>query len=226
MAAAARQYSLGLAPPPARLARADFVTAASNASALDMLTRWNDAAEPLLAIVGPAGSGKTHLLHILAETTGAAVRGSTDLNELSQSPGGLSIVDDAQGLSPRALLSLVEGAREAGARMALAGKGDPLGWAQGLRDLATRLAAATRIDLAEPDEALLQSVILKLLRDRQLRAGPDLAAYATARLPKTFAAAEAFVAAIDAASISEAAPVGLRLARAVIANLSEAPQPA
>ncbi len=226
MAAAARQYSLGLAPPPARLTRADFVTAASNASALDMLTRWNDAAEPLLVIVGPAGSGKTHLLHILAETTGAAVRGSIDLKDLTQPSGGLSIVDDAQGLSPRALLSLIEGAREAGARLALAGDGDPLGWAQGLRDLETRLAAATRIDLAEPDEALLQSVILKLLRDRQLRAGPDLAAYATARLPKTFAAAEAFVAAIDAASISEAAPVGLRLARAVIANLSEAPQPA
>lgn len=206
MSSAARQFALGLAPPPARLAREDFVLAESNAAALDTLLRWSGANEPLLVIAGPAGSGKTHLLNILA----GLMREGVD-----------AAIDDAHRIDARALLALVEGAREKGERLALAGEGDPLDWAQGLRDLETRVSAGTRIDLAEPDEALLQAVILKLLRDRQLRAAPELASYATARLPKTFAAARTFVAALDAASIAEGSPVGLRLARTVIANLSE-----
>lgn len=215
---AARQFSLGLTPAPARLTRQDFVVADSNAAALGTLYSWRASAEPLLVIAGPAGSGKSHLLSILADLGGAA----TD----DADAGGVSIVDDAMTLAPRALLALIERARETGARLALAGKGDPLDWAQGLRDLETRLGAAARIDLGDPDEPLLQAVILKLLRDRQLRAAPDLAAYATARLPKTFAAARDFVNAMDAASIAEGVPIGVRLAKGVIANLSEEPQPA
>ena len=225
MSSAARQYPLGLEPPPARLTRRDFVVAQSNAAAFDTLLRWIDAAEPLLVIAGPPGSGKTHLLSILGEMTGAGVE-AAETGSAACADGGLLIVDGAETLAPRRLLSMIERARETGARLALAGEGEPPDWAQGLRDLRTRLGAAARIDLGEPDEALLQAVILKLLRDRQLRAGPSLAAYAAARLPKTFAAAQAFVAAIDAASIASGAPVGLRLARGVIANLSEEPPPA
>jgi chromosomal replication initiation ATPase DnaA len=227
MTAAARQYSLGFAPALARLSRRDFVVAQSNAPALETLLAWLASTDQLLVVAGPPSSGKTHLLHILGEATGDAVEAARDMVAVRTQRGRIAIVDGAgaQG-SPRALLSLIERAREAGARLALSGAGDPASWAQGLRDLETRLAAAARIDLADPDEALLQAVILKLLRDRQLRAGADLAAYAAARLPKTFAAADAFVAAMDAASIAEGAPVGLRLARTVIANLSEEPQPA
>ncbi len=206
--APARQIALALAPSPARLSRCDFVVASSNERALETLLQWRASTEPLLVIAGPAASGKTHLLHILAEDSDSEIAAVDGI-----SAGG----------DPLRLLSIIEHARETGARLALAGRGNPREWAHGLRDLETRLAAAARIDLVEPDEALLQAVILKLLGDRQLRAGPGLAAYATARLPKTFAAASAFVAAIDAASIANKAPIGLPLARSVIANLSEEP---
>ncbi len=223
--ASARQYSLGLEPAPARLARRDFVVSESNAAALETLLQWSASAEPLLIVAGPQASGKTHLLHILAETAGAFVEGAG--GGLRPLIGSLRIVDDIPaGLAPLTILTRIEQAREKGEKLALAGKGDPLSWSQGLRDLETRLGAATRIDLVEPDEALLQAVIVKLLGDRQLRAGRDLATYAAARLPKTFAAAQAFVASLDAASIAGGSPVGLRLARGVIANLSEEPQPA
>lgn len=206
-----RQIPFGLEPPSPRRSRKDFVTAASNVEVLAMLDRWRMSNEPLLVITGPPASGKTHLLQILAD----AARGE------------IGIVDDADRLSdPRRLLLMIEQARESGARLAIAGRGDPGDWAQGLRDLRSRLFAAARIGLAEPDDVLMQAVILKLLKDRQLRAGPEIAAYAAARLPGTFAAAESFVAAIDAASIAAAAPVGVKLARIVIANLSEEPRPA
>jgi len=225
--AAARQYSLGLSPPPVRLARKDFVVADSNHSALEHLLGWHAASEPLLVIAGPEASGKTHLLHILAETSGGEVVDFDAARSGRTVAGAIEIVDRVSGsFPPGGLLSLIERSREAGRRLAIAGEGDPKDWAQGLRDLETRLGAAVRIDLVEPDEALLQAVIAKLLGDRQLRARADLVAYATARLPKTFAAAQAFVAGLDARSIAEGAPAGLRIARTVIANLSEEAQPA
>lgn len=210
-AEAGRQFALGLDPPAPRRSRQDFVVAPANSLALETLDRWRASAEPLLVISGPAASGKTHLLHILADDSG----------------DGVLMLDDAhRSEDPHALLSVIEEARERGERLAIAGRGDPAAWAQGLRDLQSRLAAATRIDLCEPDDALLQAVILKLLKDRQLRAAPELAAYAAARLPRTCAAAEAFVVALDAVSIAEKTPIGLKLARNVIANLSEEPHPA
>jgi chromosomal replication initiation ATPase DnaA len=218
MTSAVRQYSLGLAPPPARRSLKDYVVAESNAAALDMLTRWWNSAETVLVISGPPGSGKTHLLNILTEAADEPA-GRTN-------SGSLTIIDDANRRLPRDLLAQFETARETGARLALGGSGDPRSWAQGLRDLETRLGAATRIDLTEPDDALLRAVITKLFRDRQLRAKDDLAAYAAARLPKTFAAANAFVDSVDAASIAQGAPLGLRLAKRVIDNLSEEPLPA
>lgn len=225
--ALARQYSLGLSPPPARLSLKDFVVADSNRAALETLKRWHGSAEPLLVIAGPEASGKTHLLHILADTSGGEVVDFDTAASTRGFGGAVQIVDRISGgAQPSALLSLIERARETGRRLALAGKGEPQDWAQGLRDLETRLGGAVRIDLVEPDEALLQAVIAKLLGDRQLRAGADLVAYATARLPRTFAAAQAFVAGLDASSIAEGAPAGLRIARAVIANLSEEAQPA
>ncbi len=210
-AAAVRQIALGLEPPAPSRSRGDFVVSSTNEHALATLDRWRASAEPLLVVAGPPASGKSHLLQILADEAGS----------------GVVILDDAdQGDDPRVLLSLIEEAREKGERLALAGRGDPADWAQGLRDLRSRLTAAARIDLVEPDDALLQAVILKLLKDRQLRAGPELAAYAAARLPRTCAAAGAFVAALDEASIALGAPIGLKLAGAVIANLSEEPRPA
>ncbi|OFX05994.1 MAG: hypothetical protein A3E78_01410 [Alphaproteobacteria bacterium RIFCSPHIGHO2_12_FULL_63_12] len=191
---------------PPRLTREAFVVSASNERALKALDAWRLTAENLLVICGPKGSGKTHLTGILQR----------DLGEVS-------VHDDMPaGLSPAELLRLIEKAREQGGRMVLAGRGDPREWAAGLKDLETRLNAAVRITLLEPDEALLRAVILKVFTDRQLRAPETIADYAAPRLPKTFAAAQAFVAALDALSIEKGQPIGLKLARQAVANLSEA----
>jgi len=205
----ARQIVLDLPALAPRMTREAFVVSASNAAALATLDAWTASGEPLLTICGPAGSGKTHLLQILVrESAGDRLLAIDDIDRTDE---------------PQELLALVEQARSEGKRVALAGRGAPAAWSAGLKDLETRLNAAPRIALVEPDEALLRAVILKLFRDRQLKTAPSVADYAVKRLQKTFAAAQAFVGALDAASIEKGGPAGLKLAREVVANLSEEP---
>lgn len=207
----ARQIVLDLPASPPRLTREAFLISASNEAALATLEGWKKSSEPLLVICGPAGAGKTHLAGILA-------------CEMRDAATPVSIIDDADRLLPAGdILAAVESARAGGARLVLAGRDDPRDWAGGLKDLETRLGAAPRITLLEPDEALLRAVILKLFRDRQLKANEAIADYAVQRLPKTFAAAQRFVGALDAASIEKGKPVGVKLAREIVANLSEEP---
>lgn len=201
-----RQIVLDLPAKPPRMTRAAYVLSASNEAALKTLDAWRASGEFALAISGPEGSGKTHLLNILKSECGWDV----------------SVIDDADAAGgAHLLLAEFERARETGSRIAIAGRGDPAEWAAGLIDLRTRLAAAPRIALAEPDEELLRAVMTKMFADRQLRAPEQIAGYAAPRIEKTFAAAERFVAALDALSIEKGAGISVKLAREALANLSE-----
>lgn len=209
------------------MTRETFVVAGSNEIAVRAGATFVRSEEPLLVICGEAGVGKTHLARLLAEEASAPILRAVDLPDQFPSNGEFWFVDDvAVDLPPANMLSLIDGASANRGRLALIGRGDPAGWAGGLKDLETRLNGAPRIALVDPDEALLRAVMTKLFRDRQLNAPDAVVDYAAPRLRKTLAAAAAFVSAIDAASLERAKPIGLKLARSVIANLSEEPSAA
>ena len=69
----AKQLTLDLALPPPTYRREDFIVADGNREALAWLDRWPDWPAPALALGGPPGCGKTHLAHIWATRTGAAI---------------------------------------------------------------------------------------------------------------------------------------------------------
>ncbi len=219
-----RQLALDVAALKPRYGRADFEIGVSNRAAISAVDAFVKAREPALAICGPTGAGKTHLAHILAAENGGAVLDASAVSDLSAEKGGLVVVDNAELFAdPKQLLALVENSRAAGAKLALAGRGRPAAWAKGLEGLATRLEAMTRASLEEPDEALMRAVIGRRIIERQWRAREGVAAYAAPRLPRTFAAAAAFVDAVGAAAIAAGTPINLPLARKVLADLSERP---
>ncbi|MBB5519593.1 hypothetical protein [Amphiplicatus metriothermophilus] len=214
------QLALDFPSAPPRYRRADFIAAGAAASALAAADGFAASSEPALAICGPAGAGKTHLAHILAEALGRPVVALADAVGRPFAPGARLIADDAdRGADPGEFLALVEAVRERGGRLVLAGRGDPRDWAGGLRDLETRLAAMARIVMPEPDEALLRAVMLKAFEDRQLRVSPGVVDYAAPRLPRTYAAARAFVEAAEEELKAAGRPINLGLARRAIARL-------
>jgi len=216
-----RQLGLDLSVRRSDYRRSNFVVTAANAAGLRLALDFLKSSEPALALAGPSGSGKTHLLHLLAEEAGGAVVDGSALAATDEDAFRLRFIDNVERSAPKALLALLENARARARKVALVGSGPPRLWARGLRDLETRLEAMARVSLDEPDEDLLRTVIEQRFRERQWRAAEGVAGYAAPRIPRTFAAAEAFVDAAGTAAIAAGKPINLGLARKIVENLFE-----
>lgn len=201
--------------------RSALVVTDVNAREIQLALEFLGSDEPALAIIGPAGSGKTHLLHVLAGEGGGELAATQSLAEDISGDARLILIDDAETAPPKMLLALLENGRARGCKIVLSGRGAPKSWARGLRDLETRLEAMARVDLGEPDEALLRAVIGRHFRQRQWRTAGDVAGYVAPRIPRTFEAAAVFVEAVGAAAIAAGKPITPNLARKVLENLFE-----
>lgn len=195
-----RQLLLPLLPA-ASFAAEDFREDPSNAEALRWLAA--PASWPLarLALVGPAGTGKTHLLRATAAREGWEVLDGAALRGVAAPPRGGLAVDDADlAPEPEALLHLLNACAERGAALLLAGRQPPSRWHPRPPDLRSRLAATAQAALGPPSDALLEAVFAKHLADRQLALDPGLRGWILARLPREAAAMGEAAARLDRAS--------------------------
>ncbi len=208
---------LALALPHAEsFAREDFLTGASNAAALAMIERWPDWPDRALALIGPEGSGKSHLAAIWAEKSGARRIAARALGEIdllgALATGALVVEDAAGGLDERALFHLLNLVREEEASLLMTAPASPAGWRIALADLASRLRAVPVVALAPPDDALLRALLVKLFADRQLAVDESLIGYLATRIERSFAAARETVALIDREALRQQRPVTRALA--------------
>jgi len=220
MTGAARQLILDLPHEP-RYSRDDFLAAPSNVEALRAIDAWPDWPGRMLLLVGPAGSGKSHLGAIWAERAGAAkirgeALGEADLPQLAAAKALL--IDDADrlGAAEAALFHLVNLTRESGASLLLTANAAPDLWGLEKADLLSRLRLAPLAALGEPDEALARAVLVKLFDDRQLGVEPAEIDYIAIRIERSLAAARAIVAALDREALARGRAVTRPMAAALL----------
>jgi chromosomal replication initiation ATPase DnaA len=204
-------------------AREDFLSGPSNAAALALVEAWPDWPHRAVVLVGPEGSGKSHLAAIWARVAGARLIAARALEEASLpsalATGALVVEDVAAGaLDERALFHLLNLAREQDAFVLLTARAAPVTFA--IRDLASRLKALPLVAMAPPDDALLRAVLVKLFTDRQLAVDEGLIGYLARRIERSFAAARAVVARLDAEAMRHKRPL-TRAFAAEILRLSE-----
>jgi chromosomal replication initiation ATPase DnaA len=214
-----RQLPLPLRVTPSS-SRADLVADASNAAALAWLDRPRDWPNHRLALFGPAGTGKSHMLRAAAAEHGwRLLQGAELSNDLALAPAPGTVLDAADAAPEAALFHLINRSAEAGAPLLLAAREAPARWPVALPDLASRLRATLAVGIAAPTEALLAALLTKHLADRQLRVGPEVQTFLLARLPREAAAIAAAIAALDAAALATGGAVTRPLARTVLARL-------
>jgi len=219
-----RQLPLVVPFDPAQ-GRDDFQPAASNAVALAALDGWRDWPNGRLMLVGPEGSGKSHLARIWAAEAGATLCRAADL--AAHDLPGLAArdrvaVEDCTALAgdpagERALFHLHNLlAERPGSRLLLTARTPPRNWGLRLPDLVSRMQAMALVRIEAPDDALLAAVLAKLFSDRKTPVAPATIPYLVARMDRSLAAAHDLAARLDAMALAARRPVGPGMAGRIL----------
>lgn len=194
-----RQLVFDLPVRPA-LGREDFFVSAANAHALAALDDWRNWPAGKLLLVGPEGSGKSHLGAVFAAESGAVL-----LERLDDLPpeGAHVVIDQLERLLPgdpvaqERLFHLHNHLAAKAGRLLLLSRKVPRDLEITLPDLLSRLEATPSLSLLPPDDVLFASVLVKHFADRQLHAPQSVVDYLLARAPRDLGAAARLVDVID-----------------------------
>jgi chromosomal replication initiation ATPase DnaA len=209
----ARQLRLDLSRRPS-YARQDFVVAESNAAAVAALDGWPQWPGGRLALIGPPGSGKTHLARAWAAEVGAVVvDASAAAAPLAVGP---ILFDDADRRTSDDLLFHLINRADVGASLLITGRSPPAGWRTRLPDLASRLRAITVAHIEPPDDAVLTGMMIKLLSERNIKPSAGVPAYLVQRIERSATTLQRIVDRIDERAGGDQREVTLALVREVL----------
>jgi chromosomal replication initiation ATPase DnaA len=204
-------------PHAESLTRDNFLAGPANQAALALIDAWPEWPSGIMMLVGPQGSGKSHLAAIWAEQAGAR---STSAHALTPAavPGALATgalaVEDlrAADVDERALFHLLNLAREESAYVLITARLVPSAMEVELRDLRSRLRALPSVSLLPPDDQLLRALIVKFCADRQLSVDEAVVGYLATRIERSYAAARGAVELLDREALRQGRPVTRALA--------------
>lgn len=219
-----RQLPLPL-PHDAAMGTDDFLVTPCNQGAAAWIEKWPEWPAPGLIVTGLAGSGKTHLLNLwlerskgrrvtekellendapalMATTTALAIDNADTLAGHKDAEEKLfhlfNYTKDAKG---SLLLTMVRGVGQAGFV---------------LPDLRSRLLTLPVAALLPPDDTLLEALIIKQFRDRQVTLDAGVVAYLAPRIPRDAEGIRTFINHLDLAALAEGRKITVALARKIL----------
>jgi len=191
-------------------AREDFAVGPTNCAAIAFLESWPGWHVPAVAIHGPEGSGKSHLVSIWQRLSGATrvCVSEPGLGAPCDGPLAVEDVDSAtsDGAWALGLFHVLERATAA-APVLLTGREAPSRWRSALPDLVSRFAALPDFAIWAPDDELLSAIARKLFADRQLTVPDGAIGRMLRSLERSPAAIREFVAQADRKALAESRPV-------------------
>lgn len=193
----------------------------TNADAVRALDAWPDWPGHVLALIGPEGSGKSHLAQAWAKAADAVVfeRGM----ELARLEGRPVLIEDIDRRRDRdeLLFHLINMAGVKGGGLLLTARKPPLQWKTELPDLRSRLNALTVAQIDAPDDALLRQVLEKFFRERNIRPAEEVYEYLLRRIERSIPAAQEVVRRLDEAADEQQRGISRVLAKEVLEETLE-----
>lgn len=214
-----RQLAFAL-PHAESLTRDNFLEGPANEAGLALVESWPDWPNRTMLLVGPEGSGKSHLAAIWAEQSGARSASAHALSAAAVPAAlatGALVVEDLRpsDFDERALFHLMNFAREDEAFVLMTSRLAPSAFDLELRDLRSRLRAVPTVSLQPPDDQLFRGLIVKFCADRQLAVDETVVSYLATRIERSYAAIRQAVELLD----TEALRLGRPVTRALAAEL-------
>lgn len=215
-----QQLTLGLSRP-ASYAPEDFIITPANREAWSWIQLWPAWNGRILALYGPAGSGKTHLAHCWLSGGQGYLFSEEELarihpRQLLQMGERLVFKYRRGALPAEPLFHLINLVREQSAGLLILSENAPARWDVALPDLASRLRAIPAVELTAPDEELLVAVIAKRFADLELRVPAEVVRYIVQHVPRTFAAVQQVVLLVDRLSLEAKKNITVPFVRQVL----------
>lgn len=202
--------------PQNLMGNTDFMVTDCNREAFAMVAQWPHWPENGLVIYGPEGCGKTHLAHLLVDKVkktlqhgenisivNAAQIKMRNVNRLAMENKHLVVENLTAKADNEALFHLFNiFHNEEGRSILWTSATAPHYMHFPLKDLQSRLNMLPSIAIKDPDDQMLQMLIVKLFNDRQLRISPEILEYIIHHTQRSFFYVCRLVEEIDAVSLA------------------------
>lgn len=233
MSAPVQQLPLELPHRPA-LGKEDFLIAPCNEEAVRLIDSWPDWSFFAACIYGSEGCGKTHLANVFSNRVSlltnhpykipcikaSALKLETVHELFAQNP--CLIVEDLNAnINEEAMFHLYNLYRNEGGNILFTATTAPARLPFKLKDLQSRLNIVPSVEIRDPDDDLLSSLLIKLFMDRQIMVSPEIISYLLNNMQRSFSYARKIVAEIDNTSLARKRAVSIPLVKEAMALLDD-----
>lgn len=194
-----------------------------NRSVWGWLSSWPNWPLPQVAVIGSAGSGKTHMAQALA----ALSKGCSFIVDSSQDPlvlvksSQLILIDDYDRFDDESwLFHIYNLAKEHGCQVVYFGQSSPADHPFVLKDLASRLRSLPCLEIHEPGDDLFRELLRKELLNRGLICGDEVIEYIYRRFDRSYQTIHKLVKLIDEHTLFHQHPLTLPLLKDVMDQAS------
>lgn len=233
MSTSVQQLPLELPHRPA-LGKEDFLIAPCNEEAVHLIDSWPDWSFFAACIYGSEGCGKTHLANVFSNRVALltnfpykipCIKASSlkleTVHELYAQNQCLIVENLNADINEEAMFHLYNLYRNEGGNILFTSRIAPARLPFKLKDLQSRLNIVPSIEIKDPDDELLSSLLIKLFMDRQFMVSPEIITYLLNNIQRSFAYARKIVAEIDNISLARKRAVSIPLVKEAINNLAE-----
>lgn len=201
----------------------DFLVSDCNRAAIDWIDSWPDWPAPALVIIGPHGSGKSHLAEVFAAKTQGQKILPDAYEAVAKSANHELIIEDVdtslRAAHEEPLLHLYNAANESGHRILLTSMVPPARMDVKLPDLRSRLNAALTVEIGPPEDTLIAALLVKMFADRQVQVSNEVIVYTVSRMERSFFAARQIVEQADQLALAEKKRISVSLIKRVLEDI-------
>ncbi len=233
-----KEYALQQMPfpfsVPNLMRREDFMVSECNAEAFAMIDTWPNWLTQGLIIYGPHGCGKSHLAHVFVDkiqrSHNVPLRISIlnaeqikprQVKRIASENQSLVIENLTAKADAEALFHLFNLFNEPQRYILWTAEQAPNHLHLSLADLQSRLNMLPSIRINEPDDIMLQTLIVKLFADRQVIISPEILNYIMQNTQRSFAYVRDLVEEIDALSLAYQSAVNYQIVNRAINILQQ-----
>ena len=198
----------------------DFCISKSNEEVYHFLNTWPNWSENIVNIYGPEKSGKTFLLSIFAQKNSFIKISNKEINKsnidyiLKQKK---IIIEDISDEIDNELLFLIYNHFKSNENFLIfSSLIDTANLSFSLNDLNSRFKSVFNIEIHNPSDNLLYSILLKGISDRQITLEPKIIDFILGKIERTYLAVNTFVKLMDKKNLVDKKKITKKLVNSIL----------